>query len=58
MSSDADTGPTNGEGNDDEDVGYGVAQPPPSPMEVDPPAPEGEPSGNETGEEWWVASEM
>ncbi len=57
MSSDADTGPSDGEGNDDEDMGYRVAQPPASLMEVDPPAPEGERSGNETGEEWRVASE-
>ncbi len=26
-------------------------------MDVDPAAPEGEPSKNETGEEWWVVSE-
>ncbi len=57
VSSDTDTGPSDGEGNDDKDVGYRAAQPPASPMEVDPPAPEGEPSGNETGEKWRVASE-
>ncbi len=57
ISSDADTGPSDGKGNNNEDVGYGAAQPPASPMEVDLPAPEGEPSGNETGEEWRVASE-
>ncbi len=45
MSSDTDTGPSDGEGNDDEDVSYGVGQPPAFPMEVDPPPPEGEPSG-------------
>ncbi len=55
MSSDVDTGPSNREGN--EDVGYGAAQPPTSLMEVDLPAPEGEPSRNKTGEEWRVASE-
>ncbi len=57
MSSDADTGLSDGEGNDDEDVGYGAGQPPAFPMEVDPPPPEGEPSGNEPSEEWHVASE-
>ncbi len=58
MSSDADTGPGDGEGNNDEDISYGVGQPPASPMEVDPPALEGEPSGNKTSEEWQVVSEM
>ncbi|KAK0236485.1 hypothetical protein EDD85DRAFT_791783 [Armillaria nabsnona] len=58
VSSDVDTGPSDGEGNRDEDLGYGVAQPPATPMDFDPPAPEGEPSGNELGKEWQVASEM
>ncbi|PBL00085.1 hypothetical protein ARMGADRAFT_1072454 [Armillaria gallica] len=58
VSSDADTGPSDREGNDNEDVGYGAAQRPASPMEVDPAAPEGEPSGDKTGEEWRGASEM
>ncbi|PBK81128.1 hypothetical protein ARMGADRAFT_1039527 [Armillaria gallica] len=58
MSSDADTGLSDMGGDDDEDAGYGAAQPPTTPMDVDPPAPEGEPNGNETGEEWWIASEM
>ncbi|PBK95934.1 hypothetical protein ARMGADRAFT_1028182 [Armillaria gallica] len=44
MSSDTDTGPSDREGNDDEDV--------------DPAAPEGEPSRDETDKEWWGASEM
>ncbi len=57
VSSDADTGPSDGEGNEDEDVGYGVAQRPATPMDVDLAVPEGKPSGNETGEEWWVVSE-
>ncbi len=57
VSLDADTGPSDGEGNDDEDVGYGTVSRPATPMDVDPPVPEGEPSGDETGEEWWVASE-
>ncbi len=57
MSSDVDTGPSNREGNNDEDVGYGAAQPPASLMEIDPLVSEGEPSWNETGEEWQVASE-
>ncbi len=58
VSSDVDTGPSDGEGNDNKDVGYGVAQPPATPMDVNLAVLEGEPSGNETGEEWWVASEM
>ncbi len=58
MSSDADTGPSNGEGNNNEDMGYRAAQPPASPMDVNPPVPEGKPSGNKTGKEWQVASEM
>ncbi|PBK83200.1 hypothetical protein ARMGADRAFT_1038005 [Armillaria gallica] len=58
VSSDADTGPSNMEGDGNEDVGYGAAQPPATPMDVDLPAPEGEPDGNETGEEWRVTSEM
>ncbi|PBK84003.1 hypothetical protein ARMGADRAFT_1037594 [Armillaria gallica] len=59
MSLDAETGPSDGEGNDDEDMGYGAAQPSTSPMEVDPPAaPEGKPSRDKTGEEWRVVSEM
>ncbi|PBK88927.1 hypothetical protein ARMGADRAFT_1033539 [Armillaria gallica] len=57
MSSDADTGPSDKEGNDDEDVGYGAAERPASPMEVDPASPEGEPSGDEIGEEWRSTSE-
>ncbi|PBK94573.1 hypothetical protein ARMGADRAFT_1078429 [Armillaria gallica] len=58
VSSDADTGPSDMEGDGDEDVGYRVAQPPATPMDVDLPAPEGEPNGNETGEEWRIMSEM
>ncbi|PBK79422.1 hypothetical protein ARMGADRAFT_1093151 [Armillaria gallica] len=46
------------EGDGDEDAGYGAAQPPATPMDVDPPVPEGEPNRNETGEEWQVTSEM
>ncbi|PBK82320.1 hypothetical protein ARMGADRAFT_1090375 [Armillaria gallica] len=57
VSSDTDTGPSDEEGNDDEDVGYGAAERPASPMEVDPASPEGEPSRDETGEEWRGASE-
>ncbi|PBK89881.1 hypothetical protein ARMGADRAFT_1083353 [Armillaria gallica] len=57
VSSDADTGPSDMEGDGDEDTGYGVAQPPTTLMDVDPPVPEGEPDRNETGKEWWVASE-
>ncbi len=57
MSSDVDTGPSDGEGNDGEDAGYGAVLRPASPMDVDPPAPEGEPSGDKTGEEWRVVSE-
>ncbi|PBK88808.1 hypothetical protein ARMGADRAFT_1033788 [Armillaria gallica] len=48
MSSDMDTGPSNGEGNIDKDVGYRVVQPPTTLMNIDPPAPEGEPSRNKT----------
>ncbi|PBK84047.1 hypothetical protein ARMGADRAFT_1088753 [Armillaria gallica] len=54
MSSDVETGPSDGEGNEDKDVGYGAAQQPASPIEVDPAGPEGEPSGDKTGEEWWI----
>ncbi|PBK82704.1 hypothetical protein ARMGADRAFT_1090016 [Armillaria gallica] len=57
MSSDTDTGPSDGEGNDDEDMGYGAAQRPTSSMEVDLAAPEGEPSGDKTDEEWRGMSE-
>ncbi|PBK90897.1 hypothetical protein ARMGADRAFT_1031994 [Armillaria gallica] len=57
VSSDVDTGPSNIEGDGDEDMGYGAAQSPATPMDVNPPAPEGKPKGNETGEEWWVTSE-
>ncbi len=57
VSSDVNTGPSNNNGNDDEDVGYGATDPPAAPMDVDPPVPEDEPSGLELGEEWWVASE-
>ncbi|PBK85581.1 hypothetical protein ARMGADRAFT_1087448 [Armillaria gallica] len=57
MSFDADTGPSNMEGDGNEDVGYGATQPPATLMDVDPPVPEGEPDGNETGEEWRVTSE-
>ncbi len=35
----------------------GAAEQPATPMDVDTAAPEGEPSENETGEEWWAASE-
>ncbi len=45
VSSDVDTGPSDGEGNEDEDVGYGVAQRPAIPMDVDLAVPEGKPSG-------------
>ncbi|PBK87584.1 hypothetical protein ARMGADRAFT_1034781 [Armillaria gallica] len=58
VSSDADTGPSNIEGDGDKDAGYGAAQPPATLMDVDPPAPEGEPDGNETGEEWRVAATL
>ncbi len=44
MSSDVDTGPSDGEGNDGKDAGYGAVLRPASPMDVDPPAPEGKPS--------------
>ncbi len=57
VSSDADTGPSDGEGNEDEDVGYGAAQQPATPMDVDLAVPEGKPSGNKTGKEWQVVSE-
>ncbi len=58
VSSDVDTGPSDEESNDEEDVGYGAAQPPATPMDVDPIASEGKASRNEVGEEWQVASEM
>ncbi|PBK89884.1 hypothetical protein ARMGADRAFT_1032959 [Armillaria gallica] len=54
---DVDTGPSDGEGNDNEDVGYEAAQPPTILMVIDPPMPEGEPSRNETSEKWRVTSE-
>ncbi|PBL03188.1 hypothetical protein ARMGADRAFT_1021924 [Armillaria gallica] len=57
VSSDADTGPSDIEGDGDEDAGYRAAQPPATLMDVDPPVPKGEPDRNETGEEWRVASE-
>ncbi|PBK82412.1 hypothetical protein ARMGADRAFT_1038717 [Armillaria gallica] len=53
----ADTGPSDEEGNDDEDMGYGAAQSPAHPMDVDPIASEGETGRSEVGEEWRVASE-
>ncbi|PBK84274.1 hypothetical protein ARMGADRAFT_1037209 [Armillaria gallica] len=57
ISSDADTGPSDGEPNEDEDMGYGAVQPPAIPMDEDPTPSEGEGSRNEVGEEWQVVSE-
>ncbi|PBK89473.1 hypothetical protein ARMGADRAFT_1033048 [Armillaria gallica] len=57
MSSDADTGPSDMEGDGNEDMGCRVAQPPATPMDVDLPVPEGKPDRNKTGEEWRVVSE-
>ncbi|PBL04494.1 hypothetical protein ARMGADRAFT_1022901 [Armillaria gallica] len=54
MSSDVDTGPSDEDGHDDKDMGYGVGM---DGMDVDAPVPEGEPSRDKIGEEWRVASE-
>ncbi|PBK86098.1 hypothetical protein ARMGADRAFT_1035828 [Armillaria gallica] len=58
VSSDMDTGPSDMEGDGDKDAGYGAAQPPATPMDVDLPAPEGKPNGNKTGEEWQDEGEV
>ncbi len=52
MSSDADTGPSDVEGDDNDDSCFGASQPATIPMDVDPAGPD---EANNLGEEEWVA---
>ncbi len=52
MSSDADTGPSNAEGDNDDDSCFGASQPAAIPMDVDPTGPD---EANDLGEEERVA---